>query len=499
MKRLQQRLLFFLFFVVTISCGPKAPKEKILAQVGPRTISVEEFRRRVELTVRPNVPAADDKQYKNILLNNLIIEKLQALEADKNDKVEYSETFKAFIQGIQEQVMREQLFYKEAFNKVRLDSLELKKAYTMASREYDVEFYTITNKKIADGVKEKIKSHPDSVQMIFDNLWQGKARPKHTIKYKDPDAQPIIDALFTEAREPNTVLGPIQIDDANWIMMKVVDYRTVPAIGQDAVQRWSDVKEKLTMSKATVQWGQYIKSVMKGKEIHFETATFNKLANLVFAMYKAPTDADKNAIYKKFWQSEEGVLTLDSIGSEEAILELPFFTIDHQVWTVRDFRTALMSHPLVYRKTAFNNLPFRESFKLAIADMIRDRYLSQEAFKKGLDKNPEVVRTTGMWKDAMIASRYRDKYMSNAIKTNQVDSTSNLAKVKFYDNWIASLEQEYKNDIKIDFNEFEPIEVTRINMFAMQQNVPYPVAVPGFPLTVTDGNLDYAKSLNEKK
>jgi hypothetical protein len=35
-------------------------------------------------------------------------------------------------------------------------------------------------------------------------------------------------------------------------------------------------------------------------------------------------------------------------------------------------------------------------------------------------------------------------------------------------------------------------------MFAISENVPYPVIVPDFPLLTTDHNIDYGKILEEK-
>jgi len=102
-------------FLIGLSCAKKDSEEKIIARIGDKSISFQEFISRAEFTVRPRIFNS-----KISVLNNLVAEKLIALDAGKNDKLSQSEQFQAYIKGIQEQHMREQLFYQEAYNKVEI-------------------------------------------------------------------------------------------------------------------------------------------------------------------------------------------------------------------------------------------------------------------------------------------------------------------------------------------------------------------------------------------
>ena len=49
--------------------------------------------------------------------------------------------------------------------------------------------------------------------------------------------------------------------------------------------------------------------------------------------------------------------------------------------------------------------------------------------------------------------------------------------------------------VEINTDELEKIQLTRIDMFAIQQNVPFPIIVPSFPLLTTDHRLDYGRKI----
>jgi hypothetical protein len=82
------------------------PSGKMLAKIGSKEITVEDFLYRSEFTVRP----ARIKN-KNITLNNLISEKILAIEAEhRNTNLFKNPVFLGNIKGIKEQLMREKLY-----------------------------------------------------------------------------------------------------------------------------------------------------------------------------------------------------------------------------------------------------------------------------------------------------------------------------------------------------------------------------------------------------
>ena len=467
-----------------------------MARIGEKTISVDEFKYRTEFTVRPIFPAQTSEELKKTYLNNFIIEKIFSLEAEANNNIIQNKSFQALMKGIKEQSMREQLYYWEAFNKAELDTNEIKKVYKLAGREYDVEFYVIQHPKLIQKVQSAIKADSDSSKIIFNELYQSAGRTyKHKVKFRDSDNQAIHEALFSEPLQPDTIIGPIQIEEDSYIILKVVNWKYIPAIGGEDVQlRWNQVSQKMKQNQANHLWRAYSKNIMKGKKIEFEKATFNKLADLFRSIRLANYEEKIN--YNPFRQNEEGIQALAALNDMKSIMDMPFFSIDDKVWTVRDFRNELVSHPLVYRKQDFKEKDFYKQFKYAIADLIRDHYLTKEAYKKSLDKNYRVKRTCEMWKDSYNALNFRNEVLEAAIENGKIDSTNNHNKIQYLNGYIANLQKKHAAKIKIDTIEFEKINVTDVNMFVTQPNVPFPVVVPGFPQLTIEHRLDYTRNIN---
>ena len=133
-----------------------------IAIVGGKIITVREFRERSEFTVRPQ-----NFKDKYITLNNLILEKILSLEADQDRQSELNPGMQSMVDGIKEQQMRAQLFYEAAYYIVKPDTAELKKGYALSTREYNLEFYRLPNKKFADRIDSAIHISPEKSDSLF--------------------------------------------------------------------------------------------------------------------------------------------------------------------------------------------------------------------------------------------------------------------------------------------------------------------------------------------
>ena len=61
---------------------------------------------------------------------------------------------------------------------------------------------------------------------------------------------------------------------------------------------------------------------------------------------------------------------------------------------------------------------------------------------------------------------------------------------------IDNLQNKYSPKISINMNLFESIELSSVDMFVTQGNVPYPVIVPTFPSFTNDSYIDYGSTIN---
>jgi hypothetical protein len=491
--------IFLLFFY----CSREKPisTEKVLVKVGDRTINANELKYRAEFIPHPIYPAQGKEGNKKIVLNNLILEKIFAIEAGEDYPLKKMNTYKAYMKGIEEQAMREQLYYKEAFEKVKLDTNDIKKAYRLAAREYKLGFYTINSDSIANKIKEKIARDPNKISEVFDQLGDPDKVPTWEAKFRDNDHYRIHEALYSAPLKQGQILGPIKIGDNQHIIMKVLDWKdNIILGGEDQQIRWNQVVEKMTSHEAIKKWIQYTSDIMNGKRIDFDKDIFKRLIDTFYAVMVATEEQQKKDIPQNFGEKKPFDLAFAGLLDEKDFMKQPFFKVDDQVWTVEDFKIALMSHPLVYRSYDMGTKKaFAHQFRLAIIDMIRDHFLTQKAYAEGLEKSDKVKRIEGMWEDAAIATKYRDDLIKKLAEGDTLVGKDPTYLTRKFDKYVTEMQLRYAPKIHVDLSEFEHIELTNIPMFALQPQVPYPVVVPAFPQISQDADLSYLMSDKTKK
>lgn len=478
---MKRTILFFVPFAVLITCAKGPKPEDILVRLDDKVITKEDFLKRTELAVRP-APLMK----KEIALNNLILEKMLAVEAEKNEPIIDRPAFDAYIKGIQEQEMREMLFEKHAVDKVSVTDEEIEHRFNMSMRDYRVAYYSINNEKTALTIKQNIKDNPEQAAAIFDELGDGKP-PVREVKWKDPDPRVVHEALYANPINLNAVIGPIKTDADTYIIMKILAWKDQPFISpEDAQVRKKEVKDRLTLTKAQVKWDEYVGKLMHGKGINFNEDTFNRMMRFYATLFSEKDQEKKEILVNNFFKNPEEMKASDDPDENVVSKDAPFFEIDGKVWTVRDFVTAIASHPLVYRNKNIQRSQFPNQFKYAVADLVRDQYLDREAYKESLDKSERVRDTVNMWKDANIAYYYRNKIVKNAIQSGQIAATDKLARRAFWESYVDSLYHKYQNNLQINHPEFDKIKLTGMGLAAYRPNHPYPMASPAFPQYTSD-------------
>lgn len=489
LRRYKRLFLFsfiaFFLFITLCTIDNDDSDDIILAEIKDKKITLTDFYQRSGLTIRPS-----NFKKKNITLNNLICEKILAIEAENDASITDNEIIQKKIQGIKEQLMRDKLHDLEASQKVKLDSSKMMDTYMASIREYNVEFYTIYNKQLAEDIQNQLDSLPHTSENILKSLAQYLGeKPQHSVKYDDTDDDVIFDALFSEKLEIGEIIGPKRLTNGSYIIMRVIDWTDKPAIGNIAQQeRWNKVKEKLHKIEARKNWETYIKRTMAGKKIEFSEEPFYLLSQ--WAMERHVNEI-KN---KNMPDSLRKEVELDDpeISDDE-----PFFTIDNNVWTVGEFKDNLISHPLVYRTKYLNEKNFTDYFKYAIIDMVRDHYLTEEAYNQSLDKSSDIEKTAEIWRDALIANKQKKKILSSAIEQGLIDRDNKRGLQVYLESVLVDLQNQYSDKVKINNDEYRKIKLANnIDFFAFRSGVPFPAPVPNFPILIGSGNLDYTNKMD---
>ena len=480
---------------VTLRDLPPADTGRVLVRIGSKTILVDEFIRRAEYTVRPSYCRGNSGYDKKIVLNSLLTEKMLVFEADKDNELMKSESFQRIMQGLKEQLMRNVIYYAEGTSKVHVDSAIIRREYEVAGRTYNIEYFTIPNDSAATAIKQILDTSATSFADIYHTLSGRDSIPQREINWISKESQEVRKALFKVRPSVNQIVGPVQVNDESYLFMRIKGWTDHVAVTEKQISdRWDDVTQELTHEQADEYYDNYTMSLMRGKTLQLEPRTFRKFLEIVAPTYLESKKEKEEMLFDKMYkrQPRENPKMDDMEHNLNRLQGTPLFTIDGNVWTVEDVAKEMERHPLVFRNKNLNKKNFANQLKLALVDMVRDRYLTQEAYSRGFDRYPMVVHYTEMWQDAILSLWQKDAFL----KSRGVDDNGQIDIVtKYLNPYADSLRRKYSDCIEVNVNEFNNIQLTGVPMFVLEGNVPFPVFVPSFPQLTTYKWLNYGKKM----
>jgi len=475
------------------------PQEVILARVGDKTISLSEFTRRAEYTIRPPYCNTSLTPHKMIVLNSLIAEKLLAIEASDTNSFITHRKIEDYLTGLKEQAMRQWQYNEQATNKVRLDTVKIANTLHWAERVYKIAYLYIPDSVFVNDLYLELTQFPDEFTDILTNDYGVEAIPQREVQWHDSENDAILDALFSGPLEKNQILPPVRINSTEYVLIKILGWTRTPTITQTQLaQKFEKIADRYRQRGAKKRFKSYVQQVMKGKQIDFKAETFFKLASILGPVYLKSSKEKQDEMNEIYWGVESPKQPENTREQLDQIRDYPLFTIADQTWTVDDLMKQMAHHPLVFRQHKMKNAEFGQQLQLAIMDLVRDKYLTEEAYKAGCDQVNVIKRNVGMWKDSFNAQFYRDRYLKDC----GIDTLTGKNYVQVIDQklnpLIDSLQHKYSDQIEINTEEFNKIKLTHIDMVVTYNDEPYPMVVPPFPQLTTDQRLDYGRKMDQQ-
>jgi hypothetical protein len=487
------RLLNLIIIFGLFSCSGRVPENNldILAKVGDRIITKQDFIRRAEYSIRPLYCRQANYIHKKIILNSLIAEKLLALEAEKA-KVDLLDNplFQSFVLGRSEQAMRQLHYYDEFYKQVELDSAAVLNAYKLAGRTVDITFINLPDLNSANTIKNLVMEGI-SLDSAYTMIWGQHTPPKRQLNWFDKESVDLHKAIFNPDVTKGSIIGPLVPDNKTFLLLQVNGWTDRPAITESEKSlRITDVRKRLRENDAEQKYKEWVHNIMTGKQLELNPNVFPAYAEKVTDIY-LQSDSVKQAQYGKFlWDDPELDFIRDSLTSAplESFVETDiFFHVDNVSWTIQEFHQEIRKHPLVFRKKKMNRGEFQEQLKFAIADLVRNIEITKDCYENKYEQSSTVKLNRELWYDSSIARYYRsilfkemgvlyDDPENVAIRMNPI---------------VDSLQTTYSDQIEIDTDLFESIELTSIDMTVIQHGVPFPKVVPPFPVFTNDNKLDY--------
>ena len=481
----------FLIIVLFVYLGCNNSTEKppnvpinILAEIGNKTITVNDFIKRCEYVPRPVYCRGDNYIHKKISLNSLIAEKIFSIEFDRRN-YDTTNDQKNFIQGQKEQSMRQLMLKRFGFDKVKIDTSHIRFLSMLSNRRYEIHFINLDQKHKETLLNLPLKSSIDDISTLLNLKIKST---KKIINKNDNMINEVKQILYFSEPVLNALYGPFTTQENSILCFEVRGWnKNVDITEKQKKDTWDETIKVYSEELAKKYYGKYVSNLLKGKSIKFDPEIFPLFSKKLSKIYLIEKNKKEAVIENRIWNQKEET-EFASFDDIRKMKNQVILTHGQKQYKISELLDLIKKHPLVFRKKSININQFSNELKYAVADLIRDVYITKEAYSLGLDKNILVINNEKKWEDYI-----KSLSLNNLIiKKNSPDSTPTKKLIMIVD----SLQNEYSDIIKIDTDKFEKIKLSRVDMSVMYSNQPYTKLEPDFPIITNDHILDYGQKVN---
>tara|TARA_B100000579_G_scaffold102828_1_gene81841 strand:+ start:15 stop:1490 length:1476 start_codon:yes stop_codon:yes gene_type:complete len=481
----------FLIIILFVYLGCNNSTEKppnvpinILAEIGNKTITVNDFIKRCEYVPRPVYCRGDNYIHKKISLNSLIAEKIFSIEFDRRN-YDTTNDQKNFIQGQKEQSMRQLMLKRFGFDKVKIDTSHIRFLSMLSNRRYEIHFINLDPKHKETLLNLPLKSSIDDISTLLNLKIKST---KKIINKNDNMINEVKQILYFSEPVLNALYGPFKTQENNILCFEVRGWsKNVDITEKQKKDTWDEMIKVYSEELAKKYYGKYVSNLLKGKSIKFDPEIFPLFSKKLSKIYLIEKNKKEAVIENRIWNQKEET-EFASFDDIRKMKNQVILTHGQKQYKISELLDLIKKHPLVFRKKSIKINQFSNELKYAVADLIRDVYITKEAYSLGLDKNILVINNEKKWEDYI-----KSLSLNNLIiKKNSPDSTPTKKLIMIVD----SLQNEYSDIIKIDTDKFEKIKLSTVDMSVMYSNQPYTKLEPDFPIITNDHILDYGQKVN---
>ncbi len=438
----------------------------MVAEVGPLKITAEEFIYSYEFG--PTFLKRKDNS-KLSHLNYMINEKLLALDGYEKGLME-----KEFVKGIngdiESDLVTEELFKKEILPKVDITDSEIEKVIDKKLSEYEIRWLYASNTEILQNYLLQLTNG-----IAFDTLFAAQINDivfmddrqmkssLYSIYVKNPIFAQIIDTLSA-----GSVSAPIHNDDG-WYIIKIDNiWKNLITNESEYNKLKSESIEAITKSKADALSDQYVKNLFDRENPIIKRDGFNVLRSYIGKFILTNEKYSEWELDKKLDASlfNLGLKRGDKYtGLTLVIAENSKISLDEFIIWYRNREQ--------YLKFSKNDLiGFSKSLENLVWLMVRDKFLTSQAYKNGYDKDEWVQKQASWWRDKISYSAYRNELANSVVlnyeemrvlnENNKSESeivSQELSKKIF--NKVQELKKKYT--ININYDVLNKIEVSSEN------------------------------------
>lgn len=397
--------LTILFFI--IGSNNFRAQSNVIAKIGNRELTKEEFRLRYELSPRilsSNLTDTDSLKLK--FLYSLISEKLWAIEAvDKG--LANSEDFKFYYTPIEKMYVRDELFRIEIKEKVDVTESDISEGIQKYTKMLQIRTLSSDDSSNINYLYSQLNvvGTLDSLLKINTSLVQEFS--EFELKFGDLKDEDLEHKLYKLSINEHTI--PIQ-NGGNWFIFELISTKpNILTVSQKKLQ--NDVEEIIRNRRTRKLYDEFYKKNFGGYALQADQELFIKVSGEFYktieVRIRSNANIDSSGLY---YLLEEDILNVKkNLGTD--FLKQTLFNSKYGPVKVYDFLSDL----------TIVDVSFKEASQSVINKVLSNelkRFMQQETFyrigiKMGVQYSGEVKSQINLWEDNLLAQILKNKFNSH--------------------------------------------------------------------------------------
>ncbi len=404
-------LIIGMMALMNMSCSEKKDQDQVvLAKVGKKTITVQDFRYNYEFGL-PHLKKGTNS--KETYLDFMIREELLACEG-YHLGLNRSERIRKLENELMEELLVETLFRKEVDDKITITPEEIKEAIAKSNVKWKLRYWAEPTMDEATrvGLAMREQGYGTVVDDLLRNNPEVKIKPEDFttdyLNYLDVSPE-LLDAI--KDLPIGNISDPVEMNGAFFIF-QIIDIRREPMTEPEFNEKAKSYEKILLSRKADEETKRFVSAIMTPKNVVTKGDAFRKLSNALYEWHRKgrkPTEDFIQAVRSA--QEEESALFQLKIE-----LNQPLVTFQNGRWTMNDFLERFQTNSI--KLDDFGTIAdYRKALNQEIALKIRNYFLIDKARKMKLHKEPLIKKEMQLWVDKWVYQEFRD----SCLKDLQID------------------------------------------------------------------------------
>lgn len=393
-------LLIAVLALSLTSCRERRNEDQVLARIGDKTITVEEFQLNYAFGHGHLRRGTDPRR---AYLDLMIREKALALQAEEAN----FDTAQAVVHAmhtLREELLIERVFEEKVLANITVSDDEIREEINRAAVRFQFRFLPARTEKEAYELRGKMR------EKGFARVWREDREAFAEINIAEgeltspllgaDEIDPFVLAILKDL-DVHTPSDPVEYN-GHWYVFEVIDIQRTPLSETDYAQRASTHRKTIYNRKAMAAGQEYIVETMEPLKVTTRRLGFEVLSEALWEWYRARTP-QRNLLHYIDDQNWDTPYIRQLV--EHYDTELVRF--GNEQWTIHTFLEHFTPGRYVLRARDRDRAAFSARLADVVALVVRDFVLLRVAAEERLDRQPQFQRSLELWRDKWMFQEYR--------------------------------------------------------------------------------------------